>query len=80
MDPSKYFMLNSVDFGFSDKTDVRIGRGKVRAWLKTPPMALIRDLHHGMADHGRRAIPDFHMVDGLTMCANQRGGGTAIEG
>ena len=80
MAPSKYFMLNSVDFGFFDKTDVRTPRAKVHVWLMTAPMALIRDLHHGMADHGWRAIPDFHRVDGLTMCANQRGGGAGIEG
>ena len=69
MHRTEYFKLNGVDVGFSDKTDVRVRRGKVRVWLKTPPMALTRDLHNGMADHGWRVIPDFYMVDGLTIAA-----------
>ncbi len=65
----EYFRLNGVDVGFSDKTDVRVRRGKVRVWLKTPPIALTRELHNGMADHGWQVIPDFYMVDGLTIAA-----------
>ncbi len=71
MDRTEYFKLNGVDVGFSDKTDVRVMRGKVRVWLKTPPMALTRELHNGMADHGWRVIPDFYMVDGLTIAAHE---------
>ncbi len=71
MDQPEYFKLNGVDVGFSDKTDVRVMRGKVRVWLKTPPMALTRELHNGMADHGWRVIPDFYMVDGLTIAAHE---------
>ena len=71
MNDSEYFKLNGVDVGFSDKTDVRVTRGKVRVWLKTPPMALTRELHNGMADHGWRVIPDFYMVDGLTIAAHE---------
>ena len=59
MNHSEYFKPNGVDVGFCDRTDVRVMRWKVRVWLKTPPMALTRGLHNGMADHGPRAIPDF---------------------
>jgi Leucine-rich repeat (LRR) protein len=71
MHRTEYFKLNGFDVGFSEKTDVRVRRGKVRVWLKTPPMALTRDLHNGMADHGWRVIPDFYMVDGLTIAAHE---------
>jgi Leucine-rich repeat (LRR) protein len=71
MDRTEYFKLNGVDVGFSDKTDVRVKRGKVRVWLNTPPMALTRELHNGMADHGWRVIPDFYMEGGLTVAASE---------
>lgn len=69
MGRDEYFRLNGIDVGFSDKTDVGIGRGRLRLRLQTPPMRLTRDLHNGMADRAWRAIPDFYMADGLRILA-----------
>jgi uncharacterized protein YwqG len=69
MNRTEYFKLNGVDVGFSDKTNVRIKCGRLSLSLRTPPMALTRDLHSGMADHAWRVIPDFYMVDGFCIAA-----------
>lgn len=69
MDRDEYFRLNGIDVGFSDKTEVAVARGRLRLRLQTPPMRLTRDLHNGMADRAWRAIPDFHMADGLRLLA-----------
>ena len=44
MHKTEYFKLNGVDVGFFETTDVRVRRGKVRVWLKTPTMALLERL------------------------------------
>jgi Domain of unknown function (DUF1963)/Leucine rich repeat len=69
MSNTEYFRLNGVDVGFSERTDVRVRRGRVRVSLNTPAMRLTKALHGGLLEHAWRPIPDFYMVNGLTVVA-----------
>jgi hypothetical protein len=67
MSNTEYFRLNGIDVGFSERTDLRVRRGRVRVSLNTPAMRLTKALHGGLLEHAWRPIPDFFMLNGLTV-------------